>query len=340
MNVADGAAVGTTARAAPRPRAVWGATDLALLGLLVVLPWVLRAAGSYTALGTYILVWGLAAMGLNLLLGYAGHVSFGHAAFLGTGAYVAGLTIKWLAPSTLLAVVAGWAGATLVAMVLGLLVTRLRGIYFSTFTIVFSQLLYFIAFQWNEVTGGDDGLRGFARQPIHLGPVTLDVPKNETTYYFVVLAVFVASVALMRLIVESPLGHSWVALRENPVRARFLGLPVERHLWLALVVSASFTGVAGALLALLINFAQPSMLHWTTSGELVMMAFLGGRQSFYGPLLGAALFRILEELLSSYTESWMFVLGLLFILAVLFFPRGLAGLFEGRRRTHGRAAGG
>jgi len=303
---------------------------LILLILLLTLPWLLKGVGSYAALGSYILIWGLAAMGLNLLMGYAGQVSFGHAAFLGLGAYGAGLALKHLAPSTPLALLLGTLLAGLAAALLGFLVTRLKGIYFATFTIVFSQLFYFLAFQWSEVTGGDDGLRGFQRQPLHLPGGTLDLSSSEAYYYFVLL-VFLLWAYLLFRVVSSPLGRAFLALRENPVRARFLGLKVERYLWGAFALSGTVVGSAGALLAMQINFAQPSMLHWSTSGELVMMAFLGGRWQFFGPLLGAALFRLLEEVLSSYTEEWMFFLGALFILAVLFFPGGVAGL--ARRRA-------
>ncbi|BDG23539.1 MULTISPECIES: branched-chain amino acid ABC transporter permease [Thermus] len=290
---------------------------------LLLLPWLLKALGSYAALGSYILIWGLAAMGLNLLMGYAGQVSFGHAAFLGLGAYGAGLTLKHLAPSTPLALLLGTLLAALAALLLGPLVVRLKGIYFATFTIVFSQLFYFLAFQWNEVTGGDDGLRGFARQDLHLLGLKVDLTASEAYYYFV-LAVFLLLAYLLWRTVDSPLGRAFLALRENPLRARFLGLKVERYLLGAFVLSGAAVGAAGALLAMLINFAQPSMLHWSTSGELVMMAFLGGRYHFFGPLLGAALFRVMEEVLSSVTKEWMLFLGSLFILAVLFFPGGLA----------------
>lgn len=303
--------------------------DLLLFTLLLLLPWGLKEVGSYTALGTYILVWGLAAMGLNLLIGYAGQVSFGHAAFLGLGAYIAGLMLKHVTHDTLLATLVALPVGALAALVLGSLVVRLKGIYFATFTIAFSQLFYFIAFQWNELTGGDDGLRGFARQGLGLAGLHLDLSSSEAYYYFV-WAVFVLAALALRWIVTSPLGRSFLALRENPLRARFLGMNVERRLLVAFALSASFTALAGALLAQLINFAQPSMLHWTTSGELVMMVFLGGRWAFYGPLLGAALFRIMEEVLSSRTENWMLFLGILFILVVLFFPRGIAGFLRRR----------
>ncbi|HZJ08329.1 MAG TPA: branched-chain amino acid ABC transporter permease [Trueperaceae bacterium] len=303
--------------------------DLVVFGLLLLLPFILQAVGSYVALGSAILVWGLAAMSLNLLLGYTGALSFGHAAFLGLGAYAAGLTLKHIAPNTLLALLMGVVVATVGAMILGLFVTRLRGIYFATFTIAFGQLFYFVAFQLNTLTGGDDGLRGFSRQPIELGPVHIDL-MGSTPYFYVVLACFVIAVVVMRRIIHSPLGRSFTALRENVARARFLGLPVERYLWLSFVISGGLTGLAGALLALLINFAQVNMLFWTTSGEILMMAFLGGVRSFYGPLVGAAFYTVLQEVLSSYTANWMFYLGTLFVLFVLFFRGGLVGFFTRR----------
>lgn len=314
----------------PAARMRWlnvGWPDLLVFVVLLLLPFLLKAVGSYVALGSAILVWGLAAMSFNLLLGYTGALSFGHAAFLGIGAYAAGLTLKHVAASTLLALVIGVAAATVGAMILGLFVTRLRGIYFATFTIAFSQLFYFVAFQLNQLTGGDDGLRGFSRQPIDLGPVHIDL-TGSMPYYYVVLVSFFVAVLVLRRVIHSPLGRSFLALRENAVRARFLGLPVERYLWLSFVISGGLTGLAGALLALLINFAQVNMLFWTTSGEIVMMAFLGGIGSFYGPLVGAAFYTVLQEVLSSYTANWMFYLGSLFILFVLFFPGGLVGFFK------------
>jgi branched-chain amino acid transport system permease protein len=319
----------------PRPKSGWVyrtlGRDIPVFAVLLFLPQLLSAAGSYPTLGTFVLVWGLAAMGFNLLFGYTGALSFGHAAFLGVGAYVTGLTIKFLVPNTLLAVLLGTVGGTLAAALLGLLITRLRGIYFSMLTIAFGQMFYFVAFQWREVTGGDDGLRGFARQPLHFGPVSIDLLHNEIAFYYFSLVIFLIAVVFMRWIIGSPTGRTFLALRENERRARFLGISVERYLWLSFVISAAFTSLGGSLLGLLINFADPTMLYWTTSGQLVMMAFLGGTRSFYGPLLGAGIFRILQDLLSSYTRNWMIFLGGLFIIFVLFFPRGVAGLFERRQ---------
>lgn len=321
--------------AAPGLKPAWmfrslGVDVLVFIGLLF-LPYILAAAGSYPTLATFVLVWGLAAMGFNLLFGYTGALSFGHAAFLGVGAYVTGLTLKFFTSNMLVAIIFGAAAGGASAALLGLLITRLRGIYFSMLTIAFGQMFYFVAFQWREVTGGDDGLRGFSRQPIHFGPLSIDLLHSEIGYYYFVLFFFLIAVILMRWIISSPTGRTFLSLRENEQRARFLGISVERYLWLSFVISATFTSLGGALLGLLINFADPTMLYWTTSGQIVMMAFLGGTRSFYGPLLGAGIFRILQDLLSSYTRNWMIFLGGLFIIFVLFFPRGVAGLFERRR---------
>jgi branched-chain amino acid transport system permease protein len=305
--------------------------DILILILLLFLPQLLKAAGSYQTMGSFVLVWGLIAMGFNLLFGYTGALSFGHAAFLGIGAYGAGLTIKFLVPNTLLAVLIGTLAGTVAAALLGTLITRLRGIYFSMLTIAFGQMFYFIAFEWRTVTGGDDGLRGFARQPLHLGFLSIDLLHNELAFYYFTLILFVIALLLMRWIINSPVGRTFLALRENEQRARFLGISVERYLWLSFVISAVFTSLGGSLLGLLINFADPTMLYWTTSGQIVMMAFLGGTRNFYGPLLGAGIFKILQDVLSTYTRNWMIFLGGLFIIFVLFFPRGVAGFLDRRR---------
>jgi branched-chain amino acid transport system permease protein len=311
------------------PRGISG--DVFIFVLLLFLPQLLTAVGSYQSMGTFVLVWGLIAMGFNLLFGYTGALSFGHAAFLGVGAYGAGLTIKFLVPNTLVAVLIGTLAGTVAAAVLGTLITRLRGIYFSMLTIAFGQMFYFIAFEWRSVTGGDDGLRGFARQPLHLGFFSVDLLHNELAFYYFTLILFLIAALLMRWIIRSPVGRTFLALRENERRARFLGISVERYLWLSFVISAIFTSLGGSLLGLLINFADPTMLYWTTSGQIVMMAFLGGTRNFYGPLLGAGIFKILQDFLSSYTTNWMIFLGGLFIIFVLFFPRGVAGFLVRRR---------
>jgi branched-chain amino acid transport system permease protein len=227
--------------------------------------------------------------------------------------------------------VVGVVVGTVAAAVIGYLIKSLRGTYFAMVTIAFGQVFYFIAFRWNSVTGGDDGLTGWTRQPLHLGFTQIDILHNDKAFYYLVLVLFALSVGVMALLLRSPLGRTLIAIRENERRARFLGVPVERHIWLSFVISGAFCALAGALFALLSNFTDPRSLHWTLSGNFVIMAVLGGMRSFWGPLVGAAVFVVLQDYVSSHTQNWMSFIGLFFVLVVLFFPRGVLGIF--RRRT-------
>jgi branched-chain amino acid transport system permease protein len=299
--------------------------------ILLVMPYWLPYVGGYTELGTRVVVMALAAMALNFLLGFTGVLSFGHAAYFGLGAYAAGMTIKYLVPSTLLGILVGVVVGTIAAAVIGALIARLRGVYFAMVTIAFGQVFYFITFRWNDVTGGDDGLTGWQRQPIDLGFTRIDILGNDKAFYYLVLIFFALATAAMALILRSPFGRTLLAIRENERRARFLGIPVERHIWMSFVISCCFVSLAGALYALLNNFTDPRALRWDLSGNFVIMAVLGGMRSFWGPLIGAAIFVALQDYVSSQTENWMSFIGLFFVLVVLFFPRGILGFF--RRRT-------
>lgn len=303
--------------------------------VLCAVPWWLPLVGGYVALGSKILIFGLAAMGLNLVLGYTGGLSFGQAAYFGLGAYGAGMTLKYLMPSTPLALLIGTLVGGGAATLVGPLLMRRRGIYFAMITIAIGQLFYFVAVRWNGVTGGEDGLSGFARQPLHFGSLTLDLGPSST-YYWVVLGCFTVAVSLMWWLLQSPLGHTWVAIRENQRRAQFLGLKTDRYIWASFAIAGFFTALAGALNALLFNFTSPQDLHWSLSGYFVIMVVLGGMRSFWGPLLGAALYVVAQDYLSSLTDNWMSFIGLLFVLIVLLFPKGLLGMVARR----GRGAGG
>ena len=215
---------------------------------------------------------------------------------------------------------------TAAAAVIGALIVPLRGIYFAMATIAFGQVFYFIAFRWNSATGGDDGLSGWHRMPIRIGPVTLDILGNDKVFYYLVLASFMVAVAAMGALLRSPFGRTLLAIRENESRARFLGIPVDRHIWLSWVVSCLFVSLAGTYYALLNNFADPHDLRWDQSGDFVIMAVLGGMRSFWGPLVGAAIFVLLQDYVSSWTQDWMWYIGLFFVLVVLFLPRGVLGL--------------
>jgi branched-chain amino acid transport system permease protein len=285
----------------------------------------MNAVGGYTALASRVLIFGLAAMGLNFLLGFTGVMSFGHAAYFGLGAYGAGLTLRYLSNSTPLALLNGILLGTLGAALFGALIVRRKGVYFAMLTIAFGQICYYIAYSWNDFTGGYDGLRGFQRQPI--GPFNI---QDGLTFYYFVFVTFAICVVAMALLLRSPFGRSLIAIRENQRRALFLGIPVEFHVWLSFTISAFFTSVAGALYALLNNFADPSALNYVISGDLVIMAVMGGMRSFWGPLIGAAVFVVLQDYISSMTVNWMSWIGLIFVVVVLFFPRGILGFIRRR----------
>jgi branched-chain amino acid transport system permease protein len=304
------------------------AADAAIWLVLLTMPFWMKAVGGYTELATRVLVMGLAAMALNFLLGFTGVLSFGHAAYFGLGAYGVGMTIKYLMPSTAAGLVVGVAVGTLAAAIIGALIVKLRGVYFAMVTIAFGQVFYFITYRWNTVTGGDDGLTGWHRMPLDFGFTQIDILHNDKAFYYLALALFAASLGIMALLLRSPFGRTLIAIRENERRARFLGISVEMHVWMAFVISGFFASLAGALYALLSNFTDPRALHWTLSGNFVIMAVLGGMRSFWGPLVGAAIFVVLQDYVSSQTQNWMSFIGVFFVLVVLFFPRGVLGILR------------
>jgi branched-chain amino acid transport system permease protein len=302
--------------------------DVAICVMLLFAPFWMNAIGGYTELATRIVVMGLAAMSLNFLLGFTGVLSFGHAAYFGLGAYGTAMAIKYWGVGSIPAIVLGVIVATIAAMIIGALIIKLRGVYFAMVTIAFGQVFYFIAFRWNAVTGGDDGLTGWRRLPINFGFAELDIVQNDRAFYYFALAIFAVCVAAMAVLLNSPFGRSLIAIRENERRARFLGVPIEFHVWLSFVISCLFVSAAGGLYALLNNFIDPRALRVDLSGNLVIMAVLGGMRSFWGPLIGAAIFVALQDYVSSQTQNWMSVIGLVFVLVVRFFPRGVLGMLR------------
>jgi branched-chain amino acid transport system permease protein len=277
----------------------------------------------------------LFASAFNLLLGYAGLLSFGHAAFLGSAAYVTGIAIRsWALPPEL-AILAGTAAATVLGALFGGLAIRRSGIYFAMITLGFAQLVYFLVLQmpW---TGGEDGLHGIARGRA-LGLVPLDEP--HLMYYFV-FAVFLAGFWVVHRAIHSPFGHVLRAIRENEPRALSLGYDVGRYKLLAFVLSAGLSGLAGAMKAVVLQFASLSDVHWHRSGEVVLMTLLGGMGTVLGPSVGALLVTTLENYLAE-AGSWVTVIkGGVFVVCVLAFRRGIVGeaqLIFKRSFTGGRS---
>jgi len=299
--------------------------------LFAALPYLLPFIGGYTYLGAEVLIWSIFALGFNILLGYTGLPSFGHGAFFGIGAFVMAILQLRVMQGMWIPMVLSTVGGALFGALVGLFVAKKRGIYFALLTIAFSQMFWFITWQWDTVTGGEDGLAGVNRIPIELpGLPTIDL-KDITAFYYFVLVIFVICTLLIWTIVHSPFGRTLQAIRFNETRAKCIGYNTPLYKWLAFTVSCAFAGLAGALYTLLRNAAFADVMHWTQSGNAVMMVLLGGGMSnFFGPILGAAVFIVLRDLFSTFTEHWMLIYGLLFMFVIVFVPEGILGLFRGK----------
>jgi branched-chain amino acid transport system permease protein len=274
----------------------------------------------YHALAINILVFGLYALGFNLLFGYTGLLSFGHSAFLGSGAYGCGIALVHFGVPFLGAIAIGIALATVFAAVIGFLAIRTRGIYFSMVTLALSQCVYYIFYQAVSLTGGENGLRG-----VNVATVFGIDFVNPVNRYYVILIFVVLALWVFSRILASPFGAVLEAIRENENRARACGYDVARTKLLAFILSGSFCGLAGALYALHLSIVPIDILHYLTSGEVVMMALLGGMGTFFGPFVGAATFLLVQDVVTLMTPHWQLVVGIIFVLFVLFFPRGIWG---------------
>ena len=284
----------------------------------------------YKALATQVLIYGLFALGFNLLYGYTGLLSFGHAAYWGLGAYGTGIALAKLKVGSLwLGLAAGLGLAAAGGAVIGFFCLRRRGIYFAMLTLAFAQLLYFVGFHLADWTGGDDGLRGITLPPLALPGVTIPLDTSLAFYYFA-LALVATAVAALKRILDSPFGAVLQAIRENSERASACGYDTSRVKLLSFVFSALFAGLAGSLDALRLNVVPIESLYWTTSGQVVIMTLLGGAGTFFGPFVGAATFLVLEDRLAVFTESWPLVVGAIFMAFVLFLPKGIWGTLLAR----------
>jgi branched-chain amino acid transport system permease protein len=301
-----------------------------LLALLIALPLVFTKPALRDFL-IYVMAYGLLAMSLNLLIGLTGLVSFGHAAYFASGAYMFGLLMQSGRVSIPLAMVATMLGTALLALVIGAICVRLKEIYFSFITLAFQMFIHSIILTWVSMTGGDQGLRGGIPRPPFLG---IDLSKGMTLYMFSVV-VFMLCVALMRQVWQSPFGYTLRMIRDNPVRANFLGVDIVRMKLGIFVLAGAMASVAGMLLALFVSGAYPEFGFWTTSGEAIFMIMLGGAQLFIGPVIGAVLLRMLEHFVTIYTEYHGLVLGVVILLIVLGLRQGVGDFLVdwfGRRK--------
>ncbi|WP_084462530.1 branched-chain amino acid ABC transporter permease [Oceanibaculum pacificum] len=293
---------------------------LVTIGFLFVFPWLMP----YEALAINILIFGLYALGFNLLFGYTGLLSFGHAAFLGSGAYGAGVAIVSFGVPFLPAILIGVLLATVIAAIMGFLAIRTRGIYFAMVTLALSQCVYYAFYQAVDLTGGENGLRGVNIATLTLFGWELNFLDPMTKYY-VIFAFVAVAVWLFSRLLASPFGAALEAIRENENRARACGYDVAATKLAAFVLSGAFCGLAGALRAVHLSIVPIETLHYLTSGQVVMMSLLGGMGTFFGPFVGAAMFLLFEDMLTLLTVHWQLYLGAIFIIFVLFFPRGIWG---------------
>ncbi len=298
--------------------------------LLLCAPLLAPAVRLDISIVSEVLLMAIAAMGVNLLLGYTGLPAFGNAAYFGLGSYGAALSVTYAHVGFVAAVAIGTAAGLLGGVVLGPFLLRRRGIYFGLLSIAFGQVFYFIAYRYTDITGGEDGMN-FARPPLEIG----HVPIREAWFYYVSLLAFLVCLVAFRTVVASPFGRTLVAIRQNEPRVRYLGLNSDRFIFVALLLAATMTGLAGALFGLLINFAYPLELDWHQSGDFVLMMILGGGGTIWGPLLGAFIYVIGKDIISTITPLWQIFLGALFVACVLGFPRGVLGSIEAALRRRG-----
>ncbi len=305
-------------------------TYLVMLALLLLAP----VMGVYPVFLMKLLCFGLFACAFNLLLGFTGLLSFGHAAFFGFAAYVSGWVVTALGWTPELALLAGAATGAVLGLLIGAVAIRRQGIYFAMITLALAQMVYFVCLQ-APFTGGEDGLQGVPRGNL-FGLLSL---ASDTSMYFFTVLVFVLCFMAITRIVTSPFGQVLKMIRENEPRAVSLGYQVERYKLLAFVLSASLAGLAGSLKTLVMGFATLTDVHWSMSGEVILMSLLGGVGTFFGPVLGAGVVISLQNLLADKVGAWVTVIiGAIFVLCVLAFRKGLVGEIEAwRLRRRARA---
>jgi len=291
------------------------------------------AAGSrfYTFVANDVVIWALFATSLNLLVGYTGLVSFGHAAYFGIGAYTTGILMKTAGAPFLVALLAAGVFAALSALVFGFFCVRLTRIYFAMLTLAFAQIVWAICFKWNEVTGGEQGMPEipypsfeWVERVARVLPVVGGY-RTSDYYYFTCLIVVGVCMWMLRRVVSSPFGRMLTTIRENAERAQFIGVNVRRYELAAFVVAGAFAGLAGGLFGIFNRGVFPDFAYWTKSSEVLIMTLLGGMGTFYGPAVGALALIWLNQQIVSYTEYWPLILGLILVFLLFVFPGGLAG---------------
>lgn len=264
-----------------------------------------------------ILILGLFAVSFNMIFGYMGQLSFGHAAYYGVGAYATGLLMVKTSVPLPICLLASMVVAGLCALILGYFCVRLTGIYFAILTLAFGQLIYYIIFQWYSFTGGDDGLQGI---------IPPDLLSSANAYYYFTLIIVTAALFVMWLISQSPFGYTMQAIRENDERTRFIGINVRRYMLINFVIAGMFAGLAGGLWGPFNRSIAPDLCNWHQSGIPVFMTVIGGPLNFLGPMVGSVVYTFLFAFVTGFTEYWPLTIGLIIIVVVLYMPGGVLGL--------------
>ena len=291
---------------------------------LLLLPLVIGEFWVHVAIE--ILILGLFAVSFNMIFGYMGQLSFGHAAYFGVGAYATGLLLVKTSVPLPVALALSMVTAGLFALVIGYFCVRMTGIYFAILTLAFGQMLYYIIFQWYSFTGGDDGLQGI------VPPAWL---MSAWAYYYFTLFIVVAAMIVMWFISESPFGYTMRSIRENADRTRFIGINVRKYMLINFVVAGMFAGLAGGLLGPFNRSIAPDLCNWHQSGVPVFMTVIGGPLGFFGPMIGSVIYTFLFAFVTGFTEYWPLTIGLVIVFVVLFMPGGVLGLAQSKFKTLG-----
>ncbi len=312
-----------------RDRSLLGRAAVSAVAVLVLILLPSLADTYQTQLVTYGLVAAIAAIGFNLLLGYTGLLSFGHSAYFGVGAYAVAFVVQQLGPHSMeFYMLVGIPVVAIMSALFGYICVRHTRIFFGILTLALSQVVYSLALKLYWVTGGSDGLR-VPRPTLILGLLSFSGARGFeqfiTWYYYYVLTIFVVADTVMWMIVHSPFGKALQAIRDNEVRARFLGLRIRRFRWLSFLLSGTFTGLAGILWVPLIGLTTPDVLYWTFSGEIVFTTLLGGFRNFTGPIIGGIVFTYLRTYAVATTEYWQLLLGGVLVTLVVVLPTGIVG---------------
>ena len=307
---------------------------LVLAAVLLLLPFILP----YKSLTSEILIYALGAVAFNILLGYTGMLSFGQGALFGAGAYMTGLMLIHLQVHPLAALLCACLIGAATASIIGFFSIRQVGIYFVMLTLAFNQLVFFIVYQWRGLTGGDDGLLDVPRPDFSIfSGVELPIRTNLQFFIFV-WVIFMLSIVIIRRVLNSSFGRVLVAIKENPERAAAIGYNIQHYKLAAFVVSGFFTGLAGGLYALFMRMVPITAAELSTSTDFIIMSLLGGLGSLYGPIAGAVIIKIASEIVSEIWARWLFIMGVTFIVCILFMPGGVWGLVSSFKEKRKAAA--